>query len=195
MGDDDICIFQMSLWLPYFDTFGWMSGRTLFPCTIKSRSSLLAPAHPGGPGKRAVKRLWCGVIVVSGRTSSCKILVGPVLLTVTVLHTSIKSVLILLGSVIVCQYCLGIWSWYIISRMGNEYWPQCNDALHLKSEGRYGSLHSFVDKRMGGSKTVWSSLARAIPESLRGEYRIKSVVQICKLLFYPLGNLQNLVKL
>ena len=28
------------------------------PCTIKSRSSLLAPAHPGGPGKRAIKRLW-----------------------------------------------------------------------------------------------------------------------------------------
>ena len=27
---------------------------------IKSRSSLRAPAHPGGPGKRAVKRLWCG---------------------------------------------------------------------------------------------------------------------------------------
>ena len=27
---------------------------------IKSRSSLLAPAHLGGPGKRAVKRLWCG---------------------------------------------------------------------------------------------------------------------------------------
>jgi len=32
----------------------------LFPCTIKSRSSLLAPAHPGSPGKRGVKRLWCG---------------------------------------------------------------------------------------------------------------------------------------
>ena len=30
----------------------------IFPCTIKSRSSLLALAHPGGPGKRAVKRLW-----------------------------------------------------------------------------------------------------------------------------------------
>jgi len=29
----------------------------IFPCTIKSRSSLLAPAHPGGPRKRAVKRL------------------------------------------------------------------------------------------------------------------------------------------
>ena len=28
----------------------------IFPCTIKSRSSLLAPAHPGCPGKRAVKR-------------------------------------------------------------------------------------------------------------------------------------------
>ena len=32
----------------------------IFPCTIKSRSSLLAPAHPDGPGKRAVKWLWCG---------------------------------------------------------------------------------------------------------------------------------------
>jgi len=29
----------------------------IFPCTIKSRSSLLAL---GGPRKRAVKRLWCG---------------------------------------------------------------------------------------------------------------------------------------
>ena len=28
----------------------------------KSKSSLLAPAYPGGPGKRAVKRLWCVVI-------------------------------------------------------------------------------------------------------------------------------------
>jgi len=32
----------------------------IFPCTIRSRSSLLALAHPGGPRKRAVKRLWCG---------------------------------------------------------------------------------------------------------------------------------------
>ena len=32
----------------------------IFPCTIKSRSSLLVLAHPGGPRKRAVKRLWCG---------------------------------------------------------------------------------------------------------------------------------------
>jgi len=34
----------------------------IFPCTVKSRSSLLAPAHPGGPGKRAVN--GCG-----GRTT------------------------------------------------------------------------------------------------------------------------------
>ena len=27
----------------------------IFPCTIKSRSSILAPAHPGAPRKRAVK--------------------------------------------------------------------------------------------------------------------------------------------
>ena len=39
----------------------------IFPCTIKSRSSLLALAHPGGPGKRAVKRLWCG----SGGGGAC----------------------------------------------------------------------------------------------------------------------------
>ena len=32
----------------------------VFSCTIKSRSSLLAPADPGGPRKRAVKWLWCG---------------------------------------------------------------------------------------------------------------------------------------
>ena len=30
----------------------------IFPCTIKTRGSLLASAHPGGPGKRVVKRLW-----------------------------------------------------------------------------------------------------------------------------------------
>jgi len=34
----------------------------IFPCTIKSKSSLLAPAHPCGPGKRAVKPLWWCVL-------------------------------------------------------------------------------------------------------------------------------------
>jgi len=35
----------------------------IFPCIIKSRISLLAPAHPGGPGKRAVKWLCVCVCV------------------------------------------------------------------------------------------------------------------------------------
>ena len=37
-----------------------------FSCTIKSRR-FLALAHPGGPGKRAVQWLWCGVVVKSAR--------------------------------------------------------------------------------------------------------------------------------
>ena len=38
---------------------GWLVCLPLliFPCTIKSRSSLLAPAHPGGPGKKGRKTL------------------------------------------------------------------------------------------------------------------------------------------
>jgi len=35
-----------------------VSASVNLPCTIKRRSSLLAPAQPGGPGKRAVKWLW-----------------------------------------------------------------------------------------------------------------------------------------
>jgi len=35
----------------------------IFPCTIKSRGSLLAPAHPGGPGRKTV------VVVVWYRVS------------------------------------------------------------------------------------------------------------------------------
>ena len=39
---------------------GWSVCLSLlvFRCIIKSRSFLLVPAHPGGPLKRAVKRLW-----------------------------------------------------------------------------------------------------------------------------------------
>jgi len=40
----------------------------IFPCTIKSRSSLLAPAHPGGPRKRAIKWLWWWVMWPSPQT-------------------------------------------------------------------------------------------------------------------------------
>jgi len=40
---------------------GWLVCLPLlmFPCTIKFRSSLLAPAHLGSPRNRAVKRLCC----------------------------------------------------------------------------------------------------------------------------------------
>ena len=41
----------------------------IFPCTIKTRSFLLAPVHPGGLGKRAVKRLLCGVVVRHDNTA------------------------------------------------------------------------------------------------------------------------------
>jgi len=48
------CLVRME-WRPS----GWSVCLPLliFPCSIKSRSFLLPPAHPGGPGKRAVKRL------------------------------------------------------------------------------------------------------------------------------------------
>ena len=35
-----------------------MSASVNLPLHQKSRSSILAPAHTGGPGKRAVKRMW-----------------------------------------------------------------------------------------------------------------------------------------
>jgi len=43
----------------------------IFPCTTKSRSSLLALAHPGGHGKGAVKQLWCGGMVWRWRMLCC----------------------------------------------------------------------------------------------------------------------------
>jgi len=45
---------EWSVYLPLF----------IFPCTIKHRSSLLTPAHPGGPEKRAVKRFVCVCVCV-----------------------------------------------------------------------------------------------------------------------------------
>jgi len=54
-GGGGHCLVRME-WRPA----GWSVCLPLliFPCTIKFRSSLLAPAYPGGPGKRAVKQLW-----------------------------------------------------------------------------------------------------------------------------------------
>ena len=42
-----------------------VSDSDILPCTIKSRRFLLAPAHPGSPGKRAAKRLCVCVCVCS----------------------------------------------------------------------------------------------------------------------------------
>jgi len=47
---DGVCPARWSVCLPLL----------VSSCTVKSRSSLLALAHPGGPSKKAVKRLWCG---------------------------------------------------------------------------------------------------------------------------------------
>ena len=55
-GGGGHCLVRME-WHPA----GWSVCLPLliFPCTINSTSSVLASAHPGGPGKRAVKWLWC----------------------------------------------------------------------------------------------------------------------------------------
>ena len=50
----------------------------IFPCTIKYKSSLLALAHPGGPRKRAVKRMCVCVFYVHFATCFLDIWVIPV---------------------------------------------------------------------------------------------------------------------
>jgi len=44
----------------------------IFLCTIKSRSSLLALAHPGGLGKRAVERMCVCVCVSKSVVCVCQ---------------------------------------------------------------------------------------------------------------------------
>jgi len=60
-GGGGHCLVRME-WHPA----GWSVCLRLliFPCTIKSRSSLLAPTHPGGPGKKGRKMV---VVVVALR--------------------------------------------------------------------------------------------------------------------------------
>jgi len=59
-GGGGHCLVRME-WRPA----GWSVCLPLliFPFTIKSRSSLLAPAHLGGPGKSVVKRMCVCVCV------------------------------------------------------------------------------------------------------------------------------------
>ena len=47
----------------------------IFSCTIKSTSSLLALAHPGGPGKRAVKWLCVCVCLYMANVQCSNILI------------------------------------------------------------------------------------------------------------------------
>jgi len=62
-GGGGHCLVRME-WRPA----GWSVCLPLLilPCIIKYRSSFLAPAHPGGPGKGPwnVKQLWCGVVLL-----------------------------------------------------------------------------------------------------------------------------------
>jgi len=56
----------------------------IFPCTIKSRSSLLTPAHLGGPRERAIKNIcvwWCGTDVSDDKVVNCRIIYLTILLT------------------------------------------------------------------------------------------------------------------
>jgi len=62
-------VYKLSYLLTY--PAGWLVCLPLliFACTIKSRSSLLALAYPGGPRKRAVKWLWWWWLV----TMNCRL--------------------------------------------------------------------------------------------------------------------------
>jgi len=60
-GGGEYCLVRMA-----WHAAGWqvcLPLLTNLPCTIKSWSSLLALARPGGPKKRAVKWLWCVVVM------------------------------------------------------------------------------------------------------------------------------------
>jgi len=57
------CWLVLTEWRPYAES----ASCYILPSTIKSRRSfLLAPAHPGGPRKRAVQRLWWSKWVKTG---------------------------------------------------------------------------------------------------------------------------------
>jgi len=74
----------------------------IFPCTIKSISSLLAPFHPCGPGKWAVKRLWCG-----GFFTFSNILLFIVWMSFVAMFYAIVKTLSLLHRVMQLQW----WPW------------------------------------------------------------------------------------
>ena len=63
---------------------------------MKSKSSLLAPAHRGGPGERAVKWLWCVVVVLN----LILVLFGDIM------HSQLGKQLVCLGTKNAPFYCI-----------------------------------------------------------------------------------------
>jgi len=96
------------------------AGRCLpllvFPCTIKSRSSLLAPAHPGGPGKRAVKWLWWCLPMF------CCSLAFVLMTSVTWFYRCLSEVIVL------CEYFLSTCSACVYSVCSTEW-----DVFYVKT--------------------------------------------------------------
>jgi len=82
-GRDGYWLVQME-WRPT----GWSVCMPLlvFPCTIKFRSSLLAPAHTGGPGKGAVKRLCGGLYIMVVRRHGVWQTTASAVLQVSIYH-------------------------------------------------------------------------------------------------------------
>jgi len=68
------------VWMEWRPAGGRCLPLLIFPCTIKSRDFLLALAHPGGPGKRAVK-WWLFIITylhLNGHFPGKPGLAGPI---------------------------------------------------------------------------------------------------------------------
>jgi len=132
------------------------------PLHHKSRSSLLALAHPGGTRKRAVKRLWKRMFfwyyyyycihlmaIFPGCSSSSSgslalwlsagldqrsySMMGPIS---TRMGEHLRA-----GKLPVCDQPLRPSQTPTLSWTENEHRPKCVDALQLGSKGRYGSLH------------------------------------------------------
>jgi len=89
MGDGGHSLVRME-WRPA--TWSVCLPLLIFPCTVKSRSSLLAPAHPGGPRKGAVKRLCVCVISQKYKSQSCNELHQYIALTKSFMTTYYNNI-------------------------------------------------------------------------------------------------------
>ena len=60
------------VWMEWRPADGLCLPLLIFPCTIKSRSSLLAPAHPCGPRKKGRKMVVVVVVLSVPVMLSCE---------------------------------------------------------------------------------------------------------------------------